>query len=233
MFRVHILLFCIIAINIFISTNDNVGFKVLALTKLPMQNWVYNATSSDYYNDLEKDVAHDVKHLNFGAKDFKFREFPVKYWIEPTNNTHRAQIERAISEFSKHFSMVEVLNKNNADLTIETINYNEACKLLNTKKVEAYALGGMETSRKIDKNGMVISRKIKSNIYLLPKTFDNIQTKKIILHELCHAFGIKVHSNNPRDVMYPRYSPECNNCLSESDLNTLWRLYNQKVTSKL
>lgn len=227
MLRVLILLFCIIAINIFIVGADNVSSNALALTKYPMQNWGYNATSSDYYNNLEKDVTSGVKHLNFTAKDFKFREFPVKYWIESTSDSQKAQINRAVNEFSRHFSMVEVLNKDDADLTIEIINYNEACKLFNTKKVGAYALGGMETIRKIDKNGTVISRKIKSNIYLLPKTFSSSETNKIILHELCHAFGIKVHSTNPKDVMYPRYTPEYKNCLSESDLNTLWRLYNQ------
>lgn len=194
-----------------------------------MQNWSYNSTSSNYYNILEKDIENGVKNTNFKVKDFKFIKLPVKYWIEPTSETHKAQINNAIKEFAQYFYMVEVFNKNNADLTIEIITYKEARILSNNNTTEVFALGGMTTARKVDKNGKVIDRKIKSNIYLLPKTFDNPQTKKIILHELCHAFGINAHSNNPRDIMYPKYSPECNNCLSEADLNTLWLLYNQKT----
>lgn len=233
--RVLVLLYCVIAITIFSVFNHSSSCRALASTKKAiMQNWIYNSRYSDYYINLEKDVARGVKYTNFTAKDFKFREFPVKYWIEPTNDIQKKQINKAVNEFSKYFPMVEVLSKDNADLTIDIISYNEVRKIVNTKETGAYALGGMEVIRKIDKNGTIISRKIRSSIYLLPKTFNSNETNKIILHELCHAFGVRVHSSNPEDVMYPRYTPEYKNRLSESDLNTLWRLYNQnEITNNL
>ena len=55
-----------------------------------------------------------------------------------------------------------------------------------------------------------------------PFTEDEIQTAA--LHEIGHMLGIKTHSNNPLDIMYPVAQPDVHH-LSCSDIMTMRRIY--------
>jgi predicted Zn-dependent protease len=47
----------------------------------------------------------------------------------------------------------------------------------------------------------------------------------MVLHEMGHALGLIGHSDDPRDIMYPRFSVDAEQGLSVRDRNTLRELY--------
>jgi predicted Zn-dependent protease len=192
----------------------------------PMRNWNYNSSYGNYLSLIKTSIKQQYKDNRLDIEDFRFRQFPVKYWIQPMNPRWEAQIKEAITEFSYYFPMQEVYTRQEATLTLEITNYPKLCKLMGTNRKSLYAAGGMEI-RNILHDGIVVERNIKADIHFLPKTFDNASTKKIILHELGHAFGIQAHSHNSADVMYPKDSVYKVTKLSTRDLNTLWLVYNQ------
>lgn len=53
------------------------------------------------------------------------------------------------------------------------------------------------------------------------------EIRSIALHEIGHALGIKGHSNNPHDIMYPSLQPQTTR-LSARDVATLKVLYQRK-----
>jgi tetratricopeptide (TPR) repeat protein len=54
--------------------------------------------------------------------------------------------------------------------------------------------------------------------------FNTQQLKSIALHEIGHAMGLRGHSTNPRDIMYPSMTPQATG-LSARDVNTARALY--------
>lgn len=54
------------------------------------------------------------------------------------------------------------------------------------------------------------------------------ELRSTALHEIGHALGIKGHSNNPKDIMYPSINRDITR-LSQRDINTMKALYARKA----
>lgn len=199
----------------------------------PMKNHTYDPAVGHYYNL----VAKELKSKNAPIKDFHFKTFPVKYWIQPMSQDKTTVIKLAIKDFSYYFPMQETKYKNNADLIFRMSTFAEVVSTSggagpNQKGI--VACGGMES----------IYPKPRGVVLILPSLFNSRTAKGSVIHEMGHAFGIAGHSDNTNDIMFEGKSilnfknrdyivknkvlqtidEACN--FTPRDLNTLWLIYN-------
>lgn len=198
-----------------------------------VMNWNYDANAGSYLGTLFLKNTND-KELGFPI----FQKFPVKYWIQPMNASMQQPIRTAITEYNYYFPMQEVSSRNKADLTFEIVDYPTLEKNCKTARYKhALACGGPQYS--VSQIGYIKGIvNYKASVWIDIESFRIRNLYNTVLHEMGHAFGITIHSNNTKDIMFESSQLIYNNDgsliqinepgkLSPRDLNTLFLIYNQ------
>jgi TonB family protein len=165
-----------------------------------------------------------------------FYKFPIKYWVQPIEGNWQVPVEEAIKEFSNYFPMQSVKKKRKADLIIQFVDQEKYNRVNKSGDKNSIACGGFEMKVETRQDRKILTD-YRGNVYTLYSSMSYPHITKVIMHELGHAFGVVVHSDNPEDVMY--YSDTLHVTpegdvehaqkefrLSNRDLNTLFILYN-------
>lgn len=212
-------------------------------TKNPMTNWQYNPECSDYYLNVKNGIKRTYYKYKILPSEHHFQNFPIKYWIQPTKGQYIKKVNIGIDTYKKYFPMVEVKKQDEADLIIEILSREELSKKFNTNSQTESGFGTFKLNVAIN-DGKTIIESRKGYVYLITDQFNKPLFRSTLLHELGHAFGLIDHSNSIQDIMYPVdlvlssdnekdltalneggmiFHPDKLSC---SDLNTLWKLYN-------
>ncbi|PJF45046.1 MAG: hypothetical protein CUN55_00905 [Phototrophicales bacterium] len=156
---------------------------------------------------------------------YRFYEFPVLFYQGPLPNAgFQYYIEDALAQIGRVVPIERTDNPEEADLFLEFLPRIELQGLCNaTNEVEGcgalfYDTDLYSRTGKVDYTGFAAIAS------------DTTIPEVVILHELIHAVGVLVHSNDTRDIMYYRYTEGFVSArMTTRDYNTLRRLYNARA----
>lgn len=148
----------------------------------------------------------------------RWRVMPVNVWIQ--NGTYKASAKKAFTEWQTktqgivRFYFVE--SAKDAQITVSFLD-----DISHTTSGDALGITNLSIVGGKYINRAEMNIKVTTNSGAKQST---AQVYSIVLHEVGHALGVRGHSRNKYDVMYPS-DDNYRNVLSNRDINTVKQIY--------
>lgn len=179
------------------------------------------AVGSDYWYGYDRNMSDQQQNGRF----YRFYKFPVRVWVGPTPNPNwQRYVDNALRQIGQVVPITRTSNEADADLILyfaPRAEYDELCP--------AGTLGCAALTFDLATSSFEGRVRYTGFAYIAHDQPTDMAAQVVILHELLHAVGVDVHSQDPRDIMYYQYGifgDRSNALMSERDFNTLQRLYN-------
>lgn len=184
---------------------------------------------SDYWYGYDRAMTQSQNNGRY----YRFYEFPVSIWVgRPPNPNWNTYIDAAIAQVGEVVPMQRTSSEADADIILDFAPGEQVTAFcggtsITPQPVVTIGCGGLTYDQ--DKYMLTGDVAYIGFAFIALEQQTDAQARLVILHELLHAVGISVHSQDPRDIMYFRYGafgePQ-SQTMTERDYNTLRRLYN-------
>ena len=193
--------------------------------------------SGDYYDDVAQE-----------SVGLQWNQFPVKVFEDSPPGEWQRTTQKAIDDLQEIFPLQLVTTRDRADIVL---GWNKLPKNSDGSQPAGVEHDVMEV---VKENGEVVRRSKRSFITLdISRRWSKDEMRATVVHEMGHALGIKGHSSNHKDMMFPEEveivteskAPQdlshpdmvapssvdvrswVSTKISQRDINTLIRLYNR------
>lgn len=144
----------------------------------------------------------DMESLDFIEAWLRFDHSPILVWSNPPDIQSEIDLAYALDAIMPYISIQRIDDPALADIQIR-FTYEDELK-------DAYGISRFQITKEARLLSLVVIEAYHS-------------TCSLILHELIHALGVRVHSPYGDDIMHSPIWRDCS--LSQRDINTLLRLY--------
>lgn len=176
------------------------------------------ALTENMLKNIKTSKIHDTGSYVDEISTAKWKVMPIKVWVE--SGIYKASAKKAFTEWqTKTQGIVRFYFIENPKDAQITVSFNE--DISQTASGDALGITNLSIV-----GGKYINR-AEMNIKTTTKAGakqSSAQVYSIVLHEVGHALGVRGHSNNRYDVMYPS-DDNYRNVLSNRDINTVKQIY--------